>query len=96
VRKTIGHYRSYSKARGEARTIARKATVEQPWKRELVERAIERKRQYGPGFPDLDDEELERDIDDLADHLIKELLLDDGEEVDENEEEDEGEEEEDG
>jgi hypothetical protein len=80
VRKTVGNYQSYSKARGEARTIVRKATVEQPWKRELVERAIERKRQLGPGIPDLDDEELERDIDDLADRLVKELLLEDDEE----------------
>jgi phosphoglycolate phosphatase-like HAD superfamily hydrolase len=77
VRKTVGLYRSYSKARGEERTITRKATVEQPWKRELVERSIERKRQCGPGTPDLDDEELEGEIDDLADRLIKELLIDD-------------------
>jgi len=66
VRKTVGYYRSYSKARGEARMITRKATVEQPWKGELVERAMERKRQFGPGTPDLADEELEGEIDDLA------------------------------
>jgi hypothetical protein len=86
-RGTIGLYRSYSKARGEERTIVRKAIVEQPWKRELLERAVERKQKCGYGTPNLEDEELECDIDDQANQLIKELLIgDDDEEGEEDSE----------
>jgi hypothetical protein len=44
-------YQSHSKARGQERTITRKALVEHPWKTELVELTIAKKILQGAGRP---------------------------------------------
>jgi hypothetical protein len=91
-RHIVRQYQSYSKARGENRTLIRKEVVEQPWKRELVENSVQRKRLIGPGFPDLVDERLEYEIENIADQMIGSLLLCDGDEEEDNEAEFAGEE----
>ena len=74
-RHIVKQYQSYSKARGELRTLIRKEVVEQPWKRELVENVILRKQLFGQGLPDLSDEKLENEIENLADLIIDSLFL---------------------
>jgi len=64
-RRVMIQYQSYSKPRGEHRIITRKSTVEHPWKRIIVTRAMEQKRRYGPGVPifaDEDGEEMDIDV----------------------------------
>jgi hypothetical protein len=94
-RQVIRQCQSYSKARGEPRTLVRKEVVEQPWKREMVENSIQRKLLIGQGLPDLLDERLEHEIEDLADQVIDSLLLCDDEEEETSEDELDGEDEED-
>jgi hypothetical protein len=83
-------YKSKAKPRdGEERKITRMEVVEHPWKRELVRRALERKRLQGPGRPahptaetdgevEVEDEEGEPTADQLQDEL-EEIDFDDDE-----------------
>uniref|UniRef100_A0A915E9B9 Uncharacterized protein n=1 Tax=Ditylenchus dipsaci TaxID=166011 RepID=A0A915E9B9_9BILA len=48
-RKAVTMYESFSKARGRNRLVTRKEVAEQGWKRKIVEKAVDRKLQYGPG-----------------------------------------------
>jgi hypothetical protein len=63
-RRVVAQYQSYSKPRGEHRTVTRMNIIQHPWKRILVERTIEHKRQHGPGLPIIDDnnEELDEEV----------------------------------
>lgn len=73
-RSVVAKYQSFSKPRGKNRTVTRKATVDHDWKRSLVELAIERKRQNGPGLPTINEYEQEDEIDTEAEPTVDMLV----------------------
>uniref|UniRef100_A0A915CW81 Uncharacterized protein n=1 Tax=Ditylenchus dipsaci TaxID=166011 RepID=A0A915CW81_9BILA len=69
----IESYSYSSKDRGDMRKKVKLTGGTNYWKREMVTRALERKRQQGLGIPNLIDEEVGGQVDDVAER-IEELL----------------------
>ena len=76
-------YSYFSKARGVERQKVKKSAGSDYWKRELVERSVDRKRQLGPELPDLGYEEVEKEIETTARRLEALVVFEEEEDMEE-------------
>jgi hypothetical protein len=61
-------YQSFSKLRGEKGTKMKKSLANEDWKKDIVEKSLERKQQIGMGKPvDPDQDEIDEDLDIVID-----------------------------
>lgn len=63
-RKTLGTYESYSKPRGENRLITRRQVVDHLWKREIVNRSIQSRKEYTQQLRDVQNDEDVNNVND--------------------------------
>jgi hypothetical protein len=57
-------YQSFSKSRGEKVTKMKKSPANEDWKKDIVDKSLERKQQIGMGNPvDPDQDDIDEDLD---------------------------------